>query len=133
MSWPTSQKTTEEVFSESPLQKIFTSLETGQTVSVIQTEEGFVPSTLRLKKGLLYKVYVVNVNEKSKNTSFLLDAFGQSFGTYFGKTRSFDLNPKVDGTFTFLSPETGAQGKIIVFSDQGTKAPLAVSQGEVKK
>jgi len=133
LAWPSTQISDGEFFSESPLKKILTSFDVGQVISILQTEEGFVPSTLRLRKDISYKIYIVNVNEKFKNASFILDSFGQSFGTYFGKYKNFDLNPKVDGTFTFFSPETGAQGKIIVFSDKDSSSPLAVSQSEVKK
>lgn len=135
LPWPSSQPpSSEDVFSVSPLKQMFSSLDTGQVIAILQTEEGFVPSTIRLRKETLYKLHIVNVNEKFKNASFILDSFGQSFGTYFGKTKSFDVNPKVEGTFTFISPETGAQGKIIVFAEsKNNVVPVAVSQNEDKK
>lgn len=134
LPWPSAHPPSDELFSISPLKQMFSSLDVGQVIAVLQTEEGFVPSTIRLRKETLYKLHIVNVNEKFKNASFILDSFGQSFGTYFGKPKSFDLNPKVEGTFTFISPETGAQGKIIVFAEtKNNIAPLAVSQSEEKK
>lgn len=133
VAWPSAPKIGDEFLAESPLKQMFTSLDVGQVIALLQTEEGFVPNTLRLKRDTTYKIHIVNVNEKFKNTSFILDAFGQSFGTYFGKTKSFELAPKVSGTFTFISPETGAQGKIIVFSDKETSTPLAFSPSENKK
>lgn len=135
LPWPSTQVPSDgEMFSISPLKQMFSSLDVGQVIAVLQTEEGFVPSTIRLRKETLYKLHIVNVNEKFKNASFILDSFGQSFGIYFGKPKSFDLNPKVEGTFTFISPETGAQGKIIVFAEaKNNTVPLAVSQSEDKK
>jgi hypothetical protein len=88
LPWPSSQRLNDDFLSESPLKQMFTSIDVGQTISLLHTEEGFIPNTLRLKKDNAYKLYVVNVNEKFKNVSFILDSFGQSFGIYFGKTRT---------------------------------------------
>lgn len=133
--WPSAQPpSSEEIFSVSPLTQMFSSLDTGQVIAILQTEEGFIPNTIRLRKETLYKLHIVNVNEKFKNASFILDSFGQSFGTYFGKPKSFDVNPKVEGTFTFISPETGAQGKIVVFADtKNNVVPVATTQNEETK
>lgn len=133
LRWPSSLKPAEELFSETSAQQMFSSVEPAQSIAILQTENGFVPDTIRIRKDGNYKIFVANVNEKFKNASFILDAFGQNHGTYFGKPKSFELAAKVNGVFTFLCPETGAQGKIVVFSDKEPSTPVAVSQAEVKK
>lgn len=95
----------------------FESVDPTQEIVIMNTEKGFVPETLHLKKGQNYKIFVVNVNEKEKNTSFVLDAFSEHHATYFGQQKSFTISPKADGIFSFQCPETASQGKIIVFSD----------------
>jgi len=92
-----------------------------QDIVILSTENGFVPETLKLKKGFTYKIHVVNVNEKEKNTSFVLEAFSQQHATYFGNKKTFTVSPQQDGVFSFLCPETAKQGKIVVFSDDGIK------------
>lgn len=91
--------------------------ENEQEIVILNTDKGFVPETLKLKKGKSYKIHVVNVNEKEKNTSFVLDAFSEHHGTYFGQLKTFELSPKTDGVFSFLCPETSKQGRIIVIPD----------------
>lgn len=135
LRWPSSLKPAEELFAEkaSP-QAIFSSLEPAQTIVILHTNDGFVPDTVRLRKDGNYKIYIANVNEKFKNASFTLDSFEQNHGIYFGQPKSFSLNPKLNGIFTFLCPESGAQGKITVFSDSDSApAPLASIPSEVKK
>ncbi len=133
LRWPASLKPAEELFSETPVQQMFSSVEPAQSISILNTENGFVPDTIRIRKDGNYKIFVANVNEKNKNASFILETFGQNHGTYFGKPKNFELSAKVNGIFTFLCPETGAQGKIIVFSDKEVPTPVAVSQTEVNK
>jgi hypothetical protein len=89
-------------------------------VVILNTEKGFVPSTIRVRKNGKYKVTVVNVNDKEKNVSFILDGFSEHHATYFGKTKTFFLEPKKEGVFSYQSPETAAEGKIIVFNPQIT-------------
>lgn len=94
-------------------------LENEQEIVILNTDKGFVPETLKLKKGKSYKIHIVNVNEKEKNTSFVLDAFSEHHGTFFGQMKTFEINPKTDGVFSFLCPETSKQGRIIVIPDAG--------------
>lgn len=96
----------------------FEASEPTQEVVILNTDKGFIPSTLHLKKGRTYKVFIVNVNGKEKNTSFVLDAFSEHHATYFGEQKSFSISPKADGVFSFQCPETAQQGRIIVFSDE---------------
>ena len=99
----------------------FDSVDPTQDIVIMNTEKGFVPETIRLKKGHNYKIFVVNVNDKEKNTSFVLDAFSEHHATFFGKQKSFTVSPKVDGIFSFQCPETAMQGRVIVFSDDNRK------------
>jgi hypothetical protein len=106
-----------------------TIFDTGTAVTdlvILNTEKGFVPSTVRVRKNGKYKVTIVNVNDKEKNVSFILDGFSEHHATYFGKTKSFFLEPKKEGVFSFQSPETAAEGKLIVFNPQITvRTPAA--------
>lgn len=99
-------------------------LENEQEIVILNTDKGFVPETLKLKKGKAYKIHVVNVNEKEKNTSFVLDAFSEHHGTYFGQMKTFEVQPKTDGVFSFMCPETSKQGRIIVIPD-GERKPAS--------
>jgi plastocyanin domain-containing protein len=102
---------------ESMVSSFFESTDPTQEIVIMNTEKGFVPETLHLKKGQNYKIFIVNVNDKEKNTSFVLDAFSEHHATYFGQQKSFSISPKADGIFSFQCPETARQGRIIVFSD----------------
>ena len=85
-----------------------------QEIVILNTDQGFIPSTVRVREGLQYKVVVVNVNEKSKNISFVLDSFSEHHATFYGKMKSFLISPKKEGVYTFVSPETSAQGRLVV-------------------
>jgi hypothetical protein len=102
-----------------PKQNFFGSLfESGEIageIVVLNTDKGFVPSTIRVKKGLAYQIHVVNVNEKDKNVSFVLDSFSEHHATFYGKIKTFTIRPQKEGVFKFVSPETSAQGKLVVF------------------
>jgi FtsP/CotA-like multicopper oxidase with cupredoxin domain len=97
--------------------KVFDSVEPTQDIVILNTAKGFVPDTVRVKKGSSYRIHVVNVNQTDKNVSFVLDAFSEHHNTVFGQERSFTLNPKVDGIFSYQCPETAVQGKFIVISN----------------
>lgn len=96
---------------------IFQGNDVAQEIVVLNTEKGFVPSTLRVRKGLNYQIHVVNVNEKEKNVSFVLDSFSEHHATFYGKIKSFVVRPVKEGVYKFVSPETGAQGKLVVSPD----------------
>ena len=85
-----------------------------QEFVILNTEHGFVPSNIRLHKGVSYIVHIVNVNESKKNVSFMLDAFNQHYATYYGEIRSFTINPDKEGVFEFECPETASAGKMVV-------------------
>lgn len=102
------------------LTNFFESLDPAQEIVVLNTERGFVPETLKLKKGQTYKLHIVNVNEKEKNTSFILDAFSEHHATFYGQEQTFSVAPKTDGIFSFQCPETAKQGRIIVYSESNS-------------
>lgn len=85
-----------------------------QDIVILNTERGFVPNTIRVRRDGRYMVHVVNVNEKEKNVSFILDGFSEHHATFFGKVKTFKLEPRKEGVYSFLSPETAVEGKIIV-------------------
>jgi hypothetical protein len=82
-------------------ESLFRSGEISQEIVVLNTDKGFVPSTLRLRKGLNYQIHVVNVNEKEKNVSFVLDSFSEHHATYYGKIKSFVIRPQKEGVYKF--------------------------------
>lgn len=87
-----------------------------QDLVILNTENGFVPETIRLKKGNNYRIHVVNVNDKDKNVSFIMDAFSEQHATFFGQQKTFNLQPKTDGIFSYQCPETAKQGRVIIYS-----------------
>lgn len=99
------------------LTKVFDSVEPAQDIVIMNTEKGFVPETVRLKRGSNYRIHVVNLNSKEKNVSFVLDAFSEHHNTVFGEQKSFQVMPKTDGVFSYQCPETAVQGKFIIYSD----------------
>mgnify|MGYP001567023421 FL=1 len=62
--------------------KLFQPTGPTQEIVILNTEQGFVPSTLRVREGAQYKIIVVNVNEKAKNVSFVLDSFSEHHATF---------------------------------------------------
>jgi hypothetical protein len=97
---------------------LFNPTEPKQELVILNTEKGFVPSKIALKKGSHYTIHVVNVNEKEKNVSFILDAFSEHHATYYGKIKSFEIRPAEEGVFSYQCPETSFEGKFIVFSPE---------------
>lgn len=93
---------------------LFQSLEPSQELVIMHTPSGFVPETIKLKKGKNYRVHIVNVSSDQKNVSFVADAFSQHHGTFFGQPKTFDLAPKAEGIFSFICPETSKQGRFVV-------------------
>lgn len=86
-------------------------------IVILNTENGFVPSKIRVKKGEAYQVHVVNLNMKEKNVSFLMDSFAQSQNTVFGLEKTFIIEPQVEGVYSYQCPETGIQGQLVVVKE----------------
>lgn len=87
-------------------------------IVILNTEKGFVPSSVTLKEGQPYRFHVVNVNEEQKNISFVMESFHQHHATYYGQIRTFVIKPEKSGIFRFSSPETAAIGRLIVSPKQ---------------
>lgn len=111
---------------------LFDSSEPQQELVILNTEKGFVPATVRVRAGGNYRIHLVNVNEKEKNISFVLDAFSENHATYFGKIKTFDIRPKKNGVFRFVSPETAAQGRIVVYPALENSAEPPVSGATIR-
>lgn len=129
--WPSSLKSQEPLLQKDPIGgSILSLVEPTHSIAILNTEEGFVPDTIRIRRGGAYRVYVANLNKEAKNVSFMLDAFHIALGTYFYEKPSvFELKPSMDGIFTFFCPETKARGKIVVFSDSLLPPPAETSLG----
>ncbi len=96
-----------------------------QDLVIIHTKEGYQPRRIQVKRGQRYRVHVVNVDKKQKNVSFMMDAFSQHHGTYFGDEVVFEIEPRKEGLFDFQCPETKAKGQIVVYaSDVPLESPL---------
>lgn len=96
-----------------------------QDLVIINTQKGFRPQTVQVKQNQRYRVHVVNVNKDNKNISFMLDAFSQHHGTYFGEEVVFEIEPRKEGLFDFQCPETDAKGQFVVYaSDSPVESPL---------
>ncbi len=105
-------KNDSEIFSA--LKKIVNPVEPSVEIVIMQTETGFVPAMIHLKKDEVYKIHIVNLNSKEKNVSFMMDAFSQTHNTVYGVVKSFTIQPKIEGVYSYQSPETGALGKVVI-------------------
>ncbi|MBC86429.1 MAG: hypothetical protein CL677_04555 [Bdellovibrionaceae bacterium] len=108
---PASEEKEEKGF----LDTIFESSTPLQEIVVLNTEKGFVPATVNVRRGMNYKFHIVNINESERNVSFVMDSFSEHHATYFGNIKTFVLRPKTEGVFSFQCPETSAQGKLVVY------------------
>ena len=120
------------------LKKVVNPVEPSQEIVILQTEKGFIPEMVHLKKGDVYKVHVVNLNLKEKNVSFVMDAFSQTHNTVYGAIKTFTVQPKIEGVYSFQSPETGFMGKVVITPDTvrkiaSEKTPEQKTQEEVEK
>jgi hypothetical protein len=102
-----------------------------QELVILNTATGFIPNAVRVRKGVHYTIHVVNVNEAKKNVSFMLDAFDQHHATYFGKIKTFDVDPDKEGVFEFQCPETSGVGRLIVFGGVHGSNPTSESERSV--
>ena len=56
LRWPSGMKTAEELFADRPMNEIFQSVEPAQSIVVLNTDNGFIPDTIRLRKDANYKI-----------------------------------------------------------------------------
>ena len=120
------------------LKKVVNPVEPSQEIVILQTEKGFVPEMIHLKKNDVYKIHVVNLNLKEKNVSFVMDAFSQTHNTVYGNMKTFTIQPKIEGVYSFQSPETGFLGKVVITPDTvrklaSEKSPEVKAQEKVDK
>lgn len=99
-------------------------VEPAQDIVILNTEKGFVPESVFMRKGGNYRIHVVNVNEKEKNVSFVLDAFSEHHNTMYGKVKTFNVMPKTDGIFTYQCPETNLAGRMVIADPQRQPASV---------
>lgn len=90
-------------------------IEPKQEIVILNTENGFIPNTVRLRSGAKYTFHVVNVNEKKKNVSFIMDSFGEHHGTFYGKVKTFTIQPEKEGMFSYQCPEKSIEGLVVVY------------------
>ncbi|MCB9072075.1 MAG: cupredoxin domain-containing protein [Bdellovibrionaceae bacterium] len=107
-----------------PLEQIFEKEEPKEEVVIANTNHGFVPQTLRLRKDHVYQVTVVNVNKDKKNVSFMLDAFSEHHGTFFGDEVTFTVRPQKEGTYSYYCPEAEFTGKVLVYNPDENLQPV---------
>ena len=119
------QKPVQDSNENNPAEAILDGFGPSQEIVIMNTDHGFVPETVRLRKGTSYKLHIINVNEKEKNVSFILDAFNEHAGTYFGQPKVLTINPKVDGIFTFVCPETAKLGHLVIVPDGADRKPAS--------
>lgn len=109
-------------------ESLFQPSDIAQEIVVLNTEKGFVPSTIQVKRGMNYEIHVVNVNDKEKNVSFVLDSFSEHHATYYGQIKTFVIRPQKEGVFRFNSPETSAVGKLVVLPSGGPENRMPASE-----
>ena len=100
------------------IRKAVQPVEPTNQIVILNTEKGFVPDKIRVKKGESYKVHIVNINMREKNISFIMDSFTQSHNTVFAAEKTFNIEPQVEGIYSYQCPETGIQGQLIVVGDE---------------
>lgn len=94
-------------------------------IVILNTETGFIPEKVQVKRGEVYQVHVVNLNLKEKNVSFLMDSFTQSHNTVYGQKKTFKIDPQVEGIYSYQCPETGIQGQMIVIKEHDPKRKVS--------
>lgn len=101
------------------IKKAVQPVEPSHQIVILNTEKGFVPDRVRVKKGEAYKIHVVNINMREKNVSFIMDSFTQSHNTVFATEKVFNIEPQVEGIYSYQCPETGVQGQLVVVDEDG--------------
>ena len=53
-----------------------------------------------------------------------MDSFTQSHNTVFAAEKTFNIEPQVEGIYSYQCPETGVQGQLIVVSDENLNSKI---------
>ncbi len=94
-------------------------------IVIIHTKDGYHPQRIQVKRNQRYRIHVVNVDKTQKNVSFMMDAFSEHHGTYFGDEVVFEIEPRKEGLFDFKCPESLAKGQMVVYaSETPIESPL---------
>lgn len=109
---------------QNPIEQVLEKEQPKEEVVIANTEKGFVPAMIRLKKDQSYQVTVVNVNKTRKNVSFMLDAFAEHHGTFFGDVVTFTVRPQKEGLFSYYCPEAEFTGKVLVYNPDENLQPV---------
>lgn len=109
------------------IDKITNTPSSNSDIVILNTEKGFLPKSIELRKGETYTLHIVNVNEKEKNTSFIMDSFKEHHSTYFGQIKSFTIKPDKEGIYTFQCPETSIEGRAVIYKDDKNAPTRAVA------
>lgn len=99
-----------------------------QELVILNTENGFVPASIHLKVGKRYKFNIVNINQNNKNLSFVMDAFSEHHSTYYGVQKTFTIQPKKEGLYSFQCPESSAQGRLVVYPEKTNNVTPSLTQ-----
>lgn len=109
---------------QNPIDQVLENEQPKEEVVIANTDKGFVPNMIRLKKDQTYQVTVVNVNKARKNVSFMLDAFQEHHGTFFGDVVTFTVRPQKEGLFSYYCPEAEYTGKVLVYNPDENLQPV---------
>jgi plastocyanin domain-containing protein len=108
---PASEKTSSPGFN---VEELIPNTQPVQDIVILNTDKGFIPEKVVVRKGEAYKIHLVNVHPEKKNISFIMDDFAESHSTPFALDKEFELHPKKAGEFSFHCPETSFRGRLIV-------------------
>lgn len=114
---PASQ-TTSEMPMGFKIEELIPSTQATQDIVILNTDKGFIPEKVVVRKGEAYTIHLVNVHSEKKNISFILDDFAESHNTPFAKEKQFELKPKKSGEYSFHCPETSFHGRLIVIDTE---------------
>ncbi len=109
---------------QNPVEQIFEKELPKEEVVIANTDKGFVPAMIRLKRDQAYQITVVNVNKARKNVSFMLDAFQEHHGTFFGDVVTFAVRPQKEGLYSYYCPEAEYTGKVLVYNPDENLQPV---------
>ncbi len=126
------KKDNAEIATVNALEKFAPAATNTTEIVILNTAKGFVPHAIQLKKGETYTIHVVNVNEKEKNTSFIMDSFKEHHATYFGQIKTFSIKPDKEGVFTYQCPETSIEGRVVIYKtdDSNDQRDVASDKSE---